>query len=99
MSQNQQATEAFTKIIEHAPSSVLRKAAKSYWTAYNSENGASDASGSQFEAAIRAVSIDYRRPAMECIDDFEKAKESAVDHSECYLKLAICIAEKIVHVM
>jgi len=99
MDLQKQAQAAFEKIIEHGPSSTLRKAAKSYWSAYQSAEGADDKTRSLLDTAIKSIPVDYRSPALQCLEacDAGKAKGDNVD--ECYLALAICLAERIVHVM
>ena len=97
MAEQQQAEAAFTKIIEKAPSSVLRKAAKAYWTAHNSAEGASEKDGDQFQAAIKSIPLDYRSPALKCLDEFNACQENGDSSAECYSKLAILIADRVVH--
>jgi len=92
-----QAEAAFTKISNNAPSSALRKAAAKYWSAYSSDAGATEAEGSQFQLAIEGIPVDYRTPAMKCLEAFNSCKEQGDNTSDCYLNLAIELAERVVH--
>ena len=97
MGQNKETEAAFTKIINNAPSAVLRKAAKKYWEASLSDSGASAEIGTDFETAIKSISIDYRTPALKCLDEFETCKEDGGDLNDCYSLLAISLATRVVH--
>jgi len=99
MSKLEEAATAFEKIIKHGPGAGFRKAAELYWKAHQSDAGASEEDGRKFEEAIAKIPLDYRTPALRCLDDFSDCKEAGNDIAECYQSLAIQLADKIVHVI
>ncbi len=99
MSVSTEAEAALKKIIEHGPGTGLRKAADGYLQAVQSGGDGVEEAGKQFEAAIAKVPIDYRSPAMQCLDKFNTCRDEGADTEECYAGLAIEIASRIVHVI
>ena len=91
--------EAFTKIINHGPGADLRKAAKKFWDAYQSDAGVNELVCSDFEKSITTISLDYRSPAMQCLESCVTSKKTEDNATECYFELALCLAKRIVHVM
>lgn len=97
--QQKLAEAAFNKIIKHGPSSSLRKAAEKYWSACSSEGVADESVSVAFENAVKSIPIDYRKPALECLDACILCKENNDNSVDCYYQLAVCLADRIVHVM
>jgi len=91
--------EAFTKIINHGPGAGLRKAAKKFWEAHQSDAGVNDQVCTELEKSISTISLDYRNPALQCLDACINCKEASDKPTECYFELALCLAKRIVHVM
>ncbi len=99
MASYEEAGAAFNKIIKHGPGTSFRKAAEVYWIACQSDAGAGEEEGKQLEAAISKIPIDYRTPALKCLEDFNACRENGTDIKDCYFSLAVNLANKIVHVI
>jgi len=90
--------EAFTRIISNGPGADLRKAAKKFWEAHQS--GASiDEEGAELEKSIGTISLDYRNPAIQCLETCVTSKKTDDNATECYFELALCLSKRIVHTM
>ena len=94
-----QVEEAFARIISNGPGADLRKAAKKFWDAYKSDAGVDEAVGLEFEKSIATISLDYRNPAMQCLESCLSCKEDSKNTTECYFELALCLSKRIVHTM
>jgi len=91
--------EAFTRIISNGPGADLRKAAKKFWEAHQSEAGVDKEVGIEFEKSITTISLDYRNPALKCLEDCVTSKKTDENATECYFELALCLSKRIVHTM
>lgn len=96
MGQNDSANAAFEKIIANGRTLSIRKAAKAYWDAHQSEGGASETAGTNLETAIKSIPLDYRQPTVKHLEDLDNCKQSDTDNSSCYLTFAVAIVDKIV---
>ena len=84
------------KIIRHGRALYIRKAAEAYWSAYKSEEGASDEVGKKLEQAIKSIPIDYRQPTLKHLEELKSCNETNDDTSACYLNFAIRIVDRII---
>jgi len=91
--------EAFTRIINNGPGADLRKAAKKFWDAYQSGEGVDEELGLQLEKSISTISLDYRNPALQCLESCVTSKKTDDNASDCYFELALCLSKRIVHTM
>ena len=91
--------EAFTKIINHGPGAGLRKAAKNFWEAHQSDAGVNEEVCTELEKSITKIPLDYRSPALQCLEVCTTCKEGSDNLTECYFELALCLAKRIVHIM
>ncbi|MCW8934936.1 MAG: hypothetical protein OQK98_09445 [Gammaproteobacteria bacterium] len=96
MGQNDSASAAFEKIIANGRTLSIRKAAKAYWVAHQSESGASETAEDNFVNAIKSIPLDYRQPTIKHLEDLSNCKQSDTDNSSCYLTFAIAIVDKVV---
>ena len=98
MSQNEQARDAFDRIINLGRTAEIRNTAKAYWTAHTSDAGATEENGLNFEKAIRNIPLDYRQPTVKYLEDLDncKANCSNDDIASCYLDFAVAIVDRIV---
>ena len=96
MDQQAQALAAFEKIISHGRTAEIRKSAQAYWTAYTSDQGADETTGTNFEKAIRNIPIDYRQPTLKPLEELNDCKQDGNDDSACYLNLAISLVDRII---
>jgi len=96
MVQNDAAKAAFEKIISNGRTLSIKKAAKAYWDAYESEAGASDEAGLNLEKAIKSIPLDYRQPTVKFLEDLDNCKQGDSDNTDCYLAFAVAIVDKIV---
>lgn len=96
MNQHDQADAAFNKIINNGKTLTIRKAAKAYWAAHNSDKGASEEAGKNLEQAIMSIPPDYRQPTLIHLEALNNCKESNDDSSSCYLTFATSIVDKII---
>jgi len=97
MANQEQIEAAYTKIINKAPSSVLRKAAQAFWAAHNTSEGASEKEGETLIAAIKSIPLDYRSPALKCLDEFDACKANGGTAADCFSSLAVMLADRVVH--
>jgi hypothetical protein len=96
LQQHEQAKAAFEKIISLGRTAAIRKAAKDYWTACNTDEGASEEAGKNLELAIRAIPLDYRQPTVKPLEELGHCMENSDDTSSCYFTLVIALADRIV---
>lgn len=96
MVQNDAAKAAFEKIIANGRTLSIKKAAKAYWNAYESDAGASDEVGLNLEKAIKSIPLDYRQPTVQFLEDLNNCKQGDTDNTSCYLAFAVAIVDKIV---
>jgi len=98
MSQNEQAQEAFDKIINHGRTAEIRNTANAYWKACSSDTGATEEQGLNFEKAIQNIPLDYRQPTVKFLEDLHSCKASCGEDelNQCYLKFAIAIVDRII---
>jgi len=91
--------EAFTRIISNGPGADLRKAAKKFWDAYQSGEGVDEELGLELEKSITTISLDYRNPALQCLESCVTSKKTDDNATDCYFELALCLSKRIVHTM
>jgi len=91
--------EAFSRIISNGPGADLRKAAKKFWDAYKSDAGVDEEVGIELEKSISTISLDYRNPALQCLETCVTSKKISDNATECYFELALCLSKRIVHTM
>lgn len=92
----EQSMAAFERVIKFAPTSALRKAATAYWAAYSSGADVNDKLCENLEKAVQGIPLDYRRPALQCLEAYETSKTAGTDIAECFNGLAVCLSEKII---
>ena len=96
MDLHDQADAAFKKLISHGRTSAIRKAAEVYWSSYNSDEGASEKIGMNFEQSTKSIPIDYRQPTIKHLDELNNCKENDTDIKSCYLKFAISVVDRVI---
>jgi hypothetical protein len=94
-----QVEEAFTRIINNGPGADLKKAAKKFWDAHQSGEGVDEAIGLELEKSISTISLDYRNPALQCLENCVTSKKTDDNSTDCYFELARCLSKRIVHTM
>lgn len=96
MVDKEQSAAAFERVIKFSPTSALRKAAAAYWTARSSGDAVDDKLCENLQKAVQGIPLDYRRPALQCLEAFEASKTAGTDISECFNDLAVCLSDKII---
>ncbi|RDH80666.1 MAG: hypothetical protein DIZ80_16685 [endosymbiont of Galathealinum brachiosum] len=96
MTQHEEAEAAFEKIINNGRTLSIKKTAKTYWAAYNSDKEIPDSVGTDFEKAISSIPIDYRSPTVKPLEELNNCKKNNDSISSCYLTLAISLVDRIV---